>query len=119
MSLKAAIARLNKKRIRSMIRLWVDDDHEYEIVYAAACAEMLHDIYNYNIFRSKLIERELEKCVKEGVFEKDGKNRIHSMLYSVDPELSEVGLNIIYSLREQRLKMKNEKINITTETSGS
>lgn len=90
----------SKKTIKGIAKLWADDDKEINVLCSIG-GRIAAEYKDYTYIRSHFVEREIIKCVNYGLIE-DGE-RLMAMLTSEDREMSKLGMEIVYELREKRL----------------
>ena len=90
---------LNKKRMKSLVKLWADDEKEIQR-YMSIAGLMIPE---KGIIQTRIyfIKEELEKCKIAGLIRDP--ERIISLLTSNDPEMVVMAQDILFSLREKRL----------------
>ncbi len=81
--------------------IWADNDDGVMSLY-----QECYDIWknygkDYTIVRSYCVKRELDKCMENGLV--DDRKKIDDMLTASDRELSQLGMEIVYALRTERL----------------
>lgn len=96
---------LNKKTIKAAVQLWVDNKDELSIVcnqvQAAFGDSLCQPVVQMTKLRSKLVSMEINKCIDAGLIENSQK--LVDMLSSPDREMSQLGMEIVYELRNKRL----------------
>ncbi len=97
-----------RKTIRGIAKLWADDEDEMIVLCSIGGVMLAEDRVTYNHFRSHCIEREVNKCISFGLITNGEK--IAAMLTSPDIEMSQMGMDIVYTMREKRLKIINETV---------
>lgn len=108
--------RLAKKKVRNMVDFWADDPDERVnlLKYGELMVEEFPKIDKAQmeiLLRRKFIELEITKCQQSGVIE--DVNKLRYFLDDGQAQLSDVGMQIIYQLREKRLCMSTG-----TQTNG-
>lgn len=94
----------SKRRIRSIAALWADDNDEFSVYCEIANRMMNEDKKSDVHVKSYFVEKEVNKCIDCGLVE-NGSN-LAAMLTSQDREMSILGMEIVYDLREKRLNSK-------------
>ena len=90
----------SRKRIRGIAKLWADNEKEFTSMCSTAC-RIFDEKKDYTYVRSHFVEREINKCIDCGLIENGDK--LATLLISKDIEMSKVGMEIVYKLREDRL----------------
>ncbi len=102
--------KLSKKRIRAMADIWADSVEEKAYMCSLATDIIVKEkLENQGIIchriRSFFVNYEVNKCIDCGIIEDP--HKIAAMLGSQDYEMSQLAMEIIYTLREKRI---NEKV---------
>lgn len=94
----------NKRVIKGIAAAWADTIEEAKLL-RPALEDVYHQKGSYDWCRSYCVMVELAKLKEAGQIE--DVDRINSMLTSKDREMSQLGMEMVYNLRETRIKQKD------------
>lgn len=93
----------SRKVVKGIAKLWADNEDEVIVLCSIGGRIIEEKGTDYTCIRSHFVEREVNKCIDCGLVENGEK--LAALLISPDREFSTMGMEIVYELREKRLKL--------------